>query len=68
MIFELFITFEPSWGPDPFSLKNRTLFRCKYTPVGNGWLCNTCSDTATKFSQISEISNKLGLNLKVELI
>ena len=26
-----FITFEPSWGPDPFSLKNRTLFRCKYT-------------------------------------
>ena len=29
MIF--FITFEPSWGPDPFSLKIRTLFRCKYT-------------------------------------
>lgn len=39
---------------------------CK--PVGNGWLCNTCSDTGTKFSQISEISNKLGLGLKVELI
>lgn len=37
-------------------------------PVGNGWLCNTCSDTPTKFSQISEISNKLGLQLKVELI
>lgn len=39
---------------------------CK--PVGDGWLCNTCSDTGTKFSQISEISNKLGLGLKVELV
>lgn len=39
---------------------------CK--PVGDGWLCNTCSDTVTKFSQISEISNKLGLGLKVELV
>ena len=37
-------------------------------PVGNGWFCNTCSDTPTKFSQISEISNRLGLQLKVELI
>ena len=37
-------------------------------PVGNGWLCNTYSNTDTKFSQISEISKKLGLNLKVELI
>ena len=39
---------------------------CK--PVGNGWLCNTCSDTGTKFAQISEISNRLGLGLKVEMI
>lgn len=39
---------------------------CK--PVGNGWLCNTCSDTGTKFAQISEISNLLNLGLKVELI
>lgn len=37
-------------------------------PVGNGWLCNTCSDTATKFAQINEISNKLQLGLIVELI
>ncbi len=39
---------------------------CK--PVGNGWLCNTFSNTNTKFSQISDISQKLGLGLKVELI
>lgn len=38
---------------------------CK--PVGNGWLCNTCSDTGTKFAQIMEISNRLGLNLNVVL-
>ena len=37
-------------------------------PVGNGWFCNTCSDTGTKFAQITEISNRLGLRLKVELI
>lgn len=39
---------------------------CK--PVGNGWLCNTCSDTGTKFTQISEISTRLGLNLVLELV
>ena len=39
---------------------------CK--PVGNGWLCNTCSDTGTKFTQISDISNRLGLGLKIEMI
>ena len=39
---------------------------CK--PVGNGWLCNTCSDTGTKYAQINEISNRLGLGLKAELI
>ncbi len=37
-------------------------------PVGNGWFCNTCSNTDTKFAQISEISNRLGLGLKVDLI
>lgn len=37
-------------------------------PVGNGWLCNTYSNTDTKFAQISEISNRLGLGLKVDLI
>ena len=37
-------------------------------PVGGGWLCNTCSDTGTKFAQISEISNRLSLGLKVEMI
>lgn len=36
-------------------------------PVGNGWLCNTCSDTGTKFAQITEISNRLGLGLKIEM-
>ncbi|MGM9789906.1 MAG: hypothetical protein ACI3Y9_06325 [Candidatus Cryptobacteroides sp.] len=39
---------------------------CK--PVGNGWLCNTCSDTATKFAQINEISTRLSLGLKVEIV
>ena len=37
-------------------------------PVDNGWYCNTCSDTSTKFTQITEISNRLGLNLFVELV
>jgi len=37
-------------------------------PVGDGWFCNTCSDTATKYAQMVEISNRLGLGLKVELI
>ena len=40
--------------------------RCK--PVGNGWLCNTCSCTETKISQMSEISDKLGLRLKIEQV
>ena len=39
---------------------------CK--PVGNGWMCNTCSDTGTKFAQITEISNRLGLNLFDEIV
>lgn len=39
---------------------------CK--PVGNGWLCNTCSDTGSKFAQITEISKRLALWLKVELL
>lgn len=39
---------------------------CK--PVGNGWLCNTCSDTGTKYAQITEISKKLNLNLNVVLL
>lgn len=39
---------------------------CK--PVDNGWLCNTCSDTATKFAQINEISTRLSLGLKVEIV
>lgn len=39
---------------------------CK--PVGNGWLCNTCSDTITKFNQITEISQKLNLGIKAELV
>lgn len=39
---------------------------CK--PVGNGWLCNTCSNTITKLEQIRKISEKLGLGIKAELI
>lgn len=39
---------------------------CK--PVGNGWLCNTCSDTGSKFAQTTEISKRLALGLKVELL
>lgn len=39
---------------------------CK--PVGDGWLCNTCSGTPTKFEQIKEISNRLGLGLIVEMV
>ncbi len=37
-------------------------------PVGDGWLCNTCSDTRTKYDQIKAISDKLNLGLEVELI
>ena len=37
-------------------------------PVGDGWLCNTCSDTRTKYDQIKTISDKLSLDLDVELI
>ena len=39
---------------------------CK--PVGEGWLCNTCSGTPTKYEQIKEISDRLDLGLIVELI
>lgn len=39
---------------------------CK--PVGNGWFVNTCSDTPTKYEQIKQISDELGLNLQVEII
>lgn len=39
-----------------------------FKPVGNGWLCNTCSDTITKFNQITEISQKLNLGIKAELV
>lgn len=54
---------------DNLILKNpapRYLQPCK--PVGNGWLCNTCSDTRTKYDQIRTISDRLKLGLKVELI
>ncbi|MBO7073861.1 MAG: hypothetical protein J6W12_03025 [Bacteroidales bacterium] len=37
-------------------------------PVGDGWLCNTCSDTRTKYDQIRFISEKLNLGLEVELV
>jgi len=39
---------------------------CK--PVGDGWLCNTCSDTGTKYQQIMDISNRLNLGLKAEIV
>jgi len=39
---------------------------CK--PVGDGWFCNTYSNTPTKYEQIQYISEKLGLGLVVELI
>lgn len=39
---------------------------CK--PVGHGWFVNTCSDTITKYKQIKQISEKLSLNLKIEII
>lgn len=39
-----------------------------FKPVGNGWLCNTCSDTITKFNQITEISQKLNLGIKAKLV
>lgn len=46
--------------------KPRYVKPCK--PVGNGWLVNTCSDTKTKYEQIKYISDKLSLNLSVEII
>lgn len=54
---------------DNLVLKNpkpRYVKPCK--PVGNGWLVNTCSDTPTKYEQIKYISDKLSLNLSVEII
>lgn len=36
--------------------------------IGNGWYVNTCSDTGTKYNQIKQISDQLGLELKVELV
>lgn len=54
---------------DNLVLKNpkpRYITPCK--PVGNGWLVNTCSDTPTKYEQIKYISDKLSLNLSVEII
>lgn len=39
---------------------------CK--PVGNGWLCNTCTNTPTKLEQIQTISSKLNLGITSELI
>lgn len=53
---------------DNLVLKNpkpRYIKPCK--PVGNGWLVNTCSDTPTKYEQIKYISDKLSLNLSVEI-
>lgn len=39
---------------------------CK--PIGNGWLCNTCSDTPTKLEQIRFISERLGLSINAILV
>lgn len=39
---------------------------CK--PVGNGWLCNTCSDTATKLEQIQFINERLDLGIVATLV
>lgn len=39
---------------------------CK--PVGNGWLCNTCSDTPTKLEQIQHISESFNLGISAELV
>lgn len=39
---------------------------CK--PVGNGWYVNTYSNTQTKFNQIQQISDSLGLGLKAEIV
>lgn len=53
---------------DNLVLKNpkpRYVKPCK--PVGDGWLVNTCSDTPTKYEQIKYISDKLLLNLSVEI-
>lgn len=43
-------------------------YRHQSKPVGDGWFCNTCSNTPTKFLQINEISTRLSLGLKVEMI
>ncbi len=46
--------------------RSRYVKPCK--PVGNGWLCNTCSDTPTKLEQIQQISKALNLGIKASLI
>lgn len=37
-------------------------------PVGDGWLCNTCSDTPTKLEQIQKISESFNLGIVATLI
>ncbi len=44
----------------------RYMKHCK--PVGNGWLCNTCSDTPTKLEQIQLISEKLNLGIVATMV
>lgn len=39
---------------------------CK--PIGNGWLVNTCSSTPVKYAQIKQISDRLSLDIAVEII
>ena len=54
---------------DNLVLKNpkpRYMKPCK--PVGNGWLVNTCSSTMAKYKQIKYISDRLLLNLSVEMV
>lgn len=46
--------------------RSRYVKPCK--SVGNGWLCNTCSDTQSKLEQIKFISDRLNLRLKAKLV
>lgn len=54
---------------DNLILKNpSSIYITSCKPVGNGWLCNTYTDTNTKYEQIVTIIRELNLDIAVELL
>ena len=58
-----------NWCGDNLILKNpKPRYQKPCKPCGDGWLVNTCSDTRSKFELISEISRRLDLGIKAEIV